>query len=97
MFETSLIKTTLVGGKTLYAHSKESCKGPPCTIHSPSDHHMKDWPQSFREDRGIMERVCACGVGHPDPDDLLIRTGWDKGVHGCCGCCSPPEETPNPV
>jgi hypothetical protein len=35
-----------------------------------------------------MERICKHGVGHPDPDDLMILIGHDDGVHGCCGCCT---------
>lgn len=52
---------------------------------------MRDWPQFWRDDRGLMERICSHGIGHPDPDDLAykIRTGGDdaEGVHGCDGCC----------
>ena len=44
---------------------------------------MRDWPQHFRDDRGIMERICPHGVGHPDPDDYLAG----DGMHGCDGCC----------
>jgi hypothetical protein len=47
---------------------------------------MKDWPQHYRYDRGMTERICPHGVGHPDPDD---RTA--NGVHGCDGCCTPPK------
>jgi hypothetical protein len=40
----------------------------------------------------MMERICPCGVGHPDPDDLAFkkRMGMDdsEGIHGCCGCCT---------
>lgn len=42
-----------------------------------------------------MERICPCGVGHPDPDHLAyvrtkseMKADW-QAVHGCCGCCSP--------
>lgn len=84
----------LVGGERLNAHSASRCT-PPCVIHSPSAHHMADWPQRWRGDRGIMERLCEHGIGHPDPDDYAIREGVDPGVHGCDGCCvSPPVERP---
>lgn len=67
-------------------HSEDACKGNPCTIHNRSDHHMRAWPQHWRQDRRIMERICPHGVGHPDPDERSdINT-----VHGCCGCCVPP-------
>lgn len=75
-------------GATLYnVHRAESCKGRPCCIHNVSNHHMKTWPQLYRFDRRIMERVCTHGVGHPDPDDFRILNKLDNGIHGCCGCC----------
>ena len=81
-------------GQELMVHNRDVCKGQYCPIHNPSNHFMKDWPLHFRDDRGIMERICKCGVGHPDPDDLAfrIRNGADDsaGIHGCCGCCTPP-------
>ena len=69
----------------LAVHPVQQCSQDniPCSIHSPSDHSMKDWPQHWRFDRGIMERICSHGVGHPDPDELR-----GDSVHGCDGCCS---------
>lgn len=68
-------------------HPESACEGRPCTIHHPSEHHMVTWPQIWRDDRGIMERHCPHGIGHPDPDDLRIISGVDPGIHGCDGCC----------
>jgi hypothetical protein len=68
-------------------HPETACAGRPCCIHHPSGHHMVTWPQIWRGDRGIMERQCPHGIGHPDPDDLAIQTHTDSGVHGCDGCC----------
>ena len=80
-------------GQKLLIHSKEECSGM-CPIHSPSDHHMKDWPLHWRDDLGIFERICKCGVGHPDPDSLnYIEAKYGKewadslSIHGCCGFC----------
>jgi len=81
----------LVGGQRLVnIHTPNTCKGEWCCIHNPSDHHMRDWPQNWRPDRRLMERICPHGVGHPDPDDPGAR-GYG-GVHGCCmpSCCRPP-------
>jgi hypothetical protein len=68
-------------------HSKDNCLGEFCTIHNMSDHILRPFPQHWREDRSIMERICDHGVGHPDPD-----SPWPDGdyrwIHGCCGCCS---------
>lgn len=87
-WENRLEKWTSGTGQNVLVHTKESCKGPHCPIHNPSDHHMKDWPLHWRDDRHIMERICKCGVGHPDPDDISD----DSGIHGCCGCCTAPPE-----
>lgn len=86
----------LNSGQVLYnVHDKRSCAGRHCPIHNPSDHHMKNWMQNWRDDRGFMERVCEHGVGHPDPDQIAyieMTRGVDRarseGIHGCDGCCS---------
>jgi hypothetical protein len=77
----------------LSTHDPEVCEGEPCTIHNRSDHHMRSFPQFWRSDRDMMERICPHGIGHPDPDDFRIRKGFDPGVHGCDGCCrsDPPD------
>jgi len=78
------ITHTLVGGQILIGvHSESKCAGEHCVIHNPSNHHMKEWPQNWRPDRQMVERICPHGVGHPDPDEISN----DK-VHGCDGCCS---------
>jgi len=77
----------------LNTHSRDACLGEFCTIHNRSDHSMREFPQHWRGDRGIMERICTHGVGHPDPD-----SPWDKDsaewIHGCCGhgCCADEDE-----
>ena len=71
----------------IYTHHRGDCKGPVCSIHNRTDHHMRGFPQTWRADRGIMERVCPHGIGHPDPDDYRIITGIDEGIHGCDLCC----------
>lgn len=77
-------------------HPETACRteGHPCVIHSPSDHHMQGWRLLWRGDRGMFERTCEHGVGHPDPDDFGYheRNGRSHlGSHGCDGCCCPPE------
>jgi len=83
-------------GQVISVHTADKCAGRHCVIHNPSNHLMKDWPTHWRADRGIMERMCSCGVGHPDPDDLAYKKAvaerdgkkyYDTGIHGCCGCC----------
>jgi len=72
----------------LLTHRPDKCQGTHCAVHNPSEHHMRDWPQHYRWDAGITERICQHGIGHPDPDDV----GAKGYVHGCDGCCTPPEE-----
>ncbi len=74
---------------TLHTHPSYACKGEYCTIHNRSDHSMRSFPQHWRGDRGIMERICPHGVGHPDPDDykLIGKSGYYEAIHGCDGCC----------
>lgn len=87
-------------GQKLMVHSKADCVvGTHCVIHNPSDHCMKDFPTHWRADRGLMERICPHGIGHPDPDDLHYKAicfgNTEVGkrqlecevVHGCDGCC----------
>jgi len=68
-------------------HEEGTCIGEYCTIHKRSNHHMRNRPQIWRYDRGIMERICTHGIGHPDPDEYRVIQGYDDGVHGCDGCC----------
>jgi len=81
--------------QNLVTHSPDRCKGQNCCIHNPSDHHMISWTMNWRSDKGVMERICPHGVGHPDPDDADYNDRNGKGylnIHGCCGCCTPPEK-----
>ena len=71
----------------MYCHEASVCDMDFCTLHNRSDHKMRSFPQHWRADRGIMERICEHGVGHPDPDEYRIRVGLDDGTHGCDFCC----------
>ena len=71
----------------IYCHEASVCDMDFCTLHNRSDHKMRSFPQHWRADRGIMERICEHGVGHPDPDEYKIRVGLDDGTHGCDFCC----------
>jgi hypothetical protein len=61
---------TVVGLNRHQMHKPDKCAGHHCSIHNPSDHHMKTWPLLWRRDTLMMERICPHGVGHPDPDHL---------------------------
>jgi hypothetical protein len=71
---------------TLVVHESDMCIGEYCTIHNKSDHSMRSFPQQWRGDRGIMERICPHGIGHPDPDSPWPAESYEW-VHGCDGCC----------
>jgi hypothetical protein len=72
-------------------HPPSRCEGYRCPWHNPSDHGMVGWPRDILTDRhNLLVRVCADGIGHPDPDSLewLHRIGVaDDGDHSCDGCC----------
>ncbi len=75
---------------SLKTHDKSACAGHHCCIHNPSSHHMRDWPMNWRADKGVMERICPHGIGHPDPDDAEYNERRGMGflnIHGCDGCC----------
>jgi hypothetical protein len=86
--------------KVMVTHGPDKCQNQNefCTIHNRSNHSMRGFPQLYRRDRNLMERICSHGIGHPDPDDPKIINGWttDKEgvpknyelVHGCDGCCN---------
>lgn len=83
----------------LRSHGLLDCAPHPCPLHAPSAHHMRAWRLHWRADRRLMERLCPCGIGHPDPDHLhyIARTrslpdAATEALHGCCGCCQPPTE-----
>ena len=74
--------------------SAVKCAGRQCVLHYPSDHHMREWPTMYRAEKGLMERICPHGIGHPDPDDAAYHVSrgamWTT-VHGCDGCCKESE------
>lgn len=99
--EIENIFITGVGQQITRLHPASACEGRGCSIHHPSDHNMRHMKTLWRDDRGIMERVCEHGTGHPDPDQRafwqeLVEAGRMRpedaaaeAVHGCDGCCVP--------
>ncbi len=89
-----MARTKIMRDITLKTHDESACTGRPCVIHNPSNHHMRDWKLNWREDKGVMERICPHGIGHPDPDCADYQESVGRGyinIHGCDGCCSAPE------
>lgn len=78
----------------LMAHPASSCAGQwACPLHNRSVHPMRAMTQMWREDRGLIERVCEHGCAHPDPDQYefwLVTMGKKKAdaemSHSCDGC-----------
>lgn len=93
-FDSSNFVGFPMGKRVLMAHPESACVGRNCSLHNPSEHALKDAKLHWRSDRGLMERICEHGIGHPDPDDLSFKKqtmvdyeSYAFGVHGCCGCC----------
>jgi len=80
-------------GQILGVHKKGKCEHlDACPIHSPSPHHMREWPTYWHSAMNIMMRTCPHGVSHPDPDDSRFNYTYQtmyegKYEHGCDGCC----------
>jgi len=75
-------------------HLPGHSSGELCTIHNQANDHMKDWPLLWRFDRGMFERICECGTGHPATEQVAFwkatlspEDAEAQGIHGCCGCC----------
>jgi hypothetical protein len=83
----------LESGQSLQTHPRTACLGTWCCIHAQMPGPWSAWPRLWREDMGIMERVCPCGVGHPVAEmyeHAIFLNREYMLVHGCCGCpCSP--------
>jgi hypothetical protein len=79
-------------GELTNVHSPQACsEALGCGIHNhPSNHALKDAKMLWRDDRGILERLCKHGVGHPDADSAAYLASIGRSndnIHGCDGCC----------
>lgn len=86
-----LVNETYIGDLQ-QVHTPQDCANAAgCAIHNrPSSHALMDAPLNWREDRGILERICSHGIGHPDHDSAKYLESVGRGVqniHGCDGCC----------
>jgi len=74
----------------LHPQTKD-CETFGCCIHT--DIELPDGFETyFRDDRGLMEIICPCRIGHPHPLHMkwYLRIYGKKAaaiesVHGCCG------------
>lgn len=72
-------------------HKPYQCAGDLCIIHNVTQGPTKDWPLTYRLDRGIFERHCIHGIGHPAVEQLefwRVANRGSEAVHGCCGVCN---------
>lgn len=85
---------TGTGQKLWKIHAPELCQGRLCAIHNPTTEEPEcNWPTHWRQDRGLMERICPCGIGHPAPEHMAYLEELDakngtnhayyEGIHGC--------------
>lgn len=90
---------TGTGQKLWRVHLKQDCQHRICDIHNPPKGLPEsDWPTHWRSDRGLMERICPHGIGHPTKAHMEFLREMDEvrgtenskweGIHGCDGCCS---------
>lgn len=80
----------------MVVHPHSECAGRAvCVIHAPTNHHMRSWRLHWRSDRGIFERMCPHGVGHPDPDQWAhwIAVGHARWLEDVAGGVKPPDAT----
>lgn len=82
-----------------HAHA-DDCDEFGCDVHNRI--YNVDAPLNWRIDRGMMEFICECGIGHPTVHqvDYWLRTlssreARAQSVHGCCGCCKGGESENN--
>jgi hypothetical protein len=89
-------------GRLMTVHAIGTCSGPYCCVHNPSDHPLRNLPLYWVPFGAVMERVCAHGIRHPDPDDVAHwrrlygdRAADARAAH-CCDtdrCCENPTAT----
>lgn len=84
-------------GQLRQVHSIWECllwtPGAVCVVHNPMPGIWRGLALVWRDDKQIFERICPCGVGHPDPSQIpywVVSHQHMKSIHGCCGemCCS---------
>jgi hypothetical protein len=83
---TSLYRTGV--GQIITCHDVFSCAPFACTIHRPTDHVLRKFPNRWLQWEQMMVRVCGHGNEHPDPDDMNVRISEAKARCDCdCLCC----------
>ena len=79
----------------LAVHHPSQCSGYPCSVHHPSENHMRNWPMLWNIPDMLMLRQCPHGMWHPDWDHIAfaIRNSYPVDTRHvyCCKerCCEP--------
>lgn len=58
-----------------------------CDVHNRRHPQDSGYPLNWRTDRGIMEFICPCGIGHPTyaQSEYNNKSGKSyENTHGCC-------------
>jgi len=69
-------------------HSENLCAGQVCVIHSPTEHHMTEWPLDWDLNQALFYRTCPHQRRVLDPDQFqfLRESGkWADVKKACCG------------
>lgn len=67
-------------------HDVSSC-GEYCDVHNRRHPAEVEYPLNWRDDRGIMEYICPCGIGHPTYAQKAYNRSRGReyeNIHGCC-------------
>ena len=74
--------------KIVNIHDRTACGGRVCVIHSPTEHHMSEWPLTWYENQALFYRTCPHQRRVLDPDQFqfLRESGkWADVKETCCG------------
>ena len=84
------------GQLLINVHGEVDCVERGCSIHHPSNHHMKQFSQVYNHSDGWMMRVCDHGITASGP---LMTRSYHQDIlkdahtldHACDGCCHAPD------
>lgn len=74
-------------GQVIRTHERTQCLGQWCAIHQPMPGPWADWPRFWRDEIGILERICPCRIGHPVAEMYSWAVATGRGAmlaHRCC-------------
>lgn len=87
--ESGLTFTTDTGVDLTNIHPADACEGPFCVVHKPAPGPWDDWDTHWREDWGLMVRICRHDVHHVAIEERMRNPllGMLRDDHpGGCDC-----------